>query len=84
MTWDRDLSETYGKALGKEFFDKGTSLILGPSLNLHRVPLGGRNFEYISGEDPVLGYEMSGPITRGIQSQKVIACAKHWSDNGQE
>ena len=74
----------YGTALGKEFIGKGASLILGPSVNLHRIPQGGRNFEYISGEDPVLGYELAGPITKGIQDQKVIACAKHWADNAQE
>ena len=57
---------------------------LGPGLCLARVPTGGRNFEYASGEDPYLGAVMAGPIVSGIQSQGVIANAKHYVNNNQE
>ncbi|KAL3892687.1 MAG: hypothetical protein SGPRY_014887, partial [Prymnesium sp.] len=57
---------------------------LGPGVCLARVPLNGRNFEYISGEDPFLGATLVGPAVKGIQSQGVIANAKHWVDNNQE
>ena len=51
---------------------------LGPGLCVARVPTGGRNFEYLSGEDPVLGATLVGPLIKGIQSQNVLANAKHW------
>ena len=83
-TWDRKLAKLWGKAMGKEFFDKGSNVQLGPGVNLARVPQNGRNFEYISGADPFLGYEMSGAAVKGIQSQNVIANAKHYINNNQE
>jgi beta-glucosidase len=70
--------------MGKEFFDKGANVQLGPGMCITRVPRNGRNFEYISGEDPVLGAELVGPVIEGIQSQGVIANAKHWVQNNQE
>ena len=54
-TWDADLVLQWGAALGKEFRAKGANMILGPSINVHRVARNGRNAEYISGEDPYLG-----------------------------
>jgi beta-glucosidase len=51
---------------------------------VNRVPTGGRNFEYLSGEDPYLGYILSQEAVKGIQDQKVIANAKHFVDNSQE
>ena len=48
-TWDPELCYQYGKAMGEEFFQKGTNVQLGPGMNLARVPLNGRNFEYMSG-----------------------------------
>ena len=57
---------------------------LGPGVCLARVPVNGRNFEYISGEDPYLGYTMVQPVVRGIQSQGVIANAKHFVMNNRE
>lgn len=57
---------------------------LEPGLCLARLPLNGRNFEYLSGEDPTLGYEMVQPAVRGVQSQGVIATAKHFVLNSQE
>lgn len=73
-----------GQALGKEFKNKGANVILGPGLNLARVDINGRNFEYLSGEDPYLGYVLVKPLIKGIQSQGVIANAKHWVLNSQE
>ena len=63
--------------MGKEFFDKGSNVQLGPGVCLARVPRNGRNFEYISGEDPHLGSVMVQPAIEGIQSQGVVANAKH-------
>lgn len=57
---------------------------LGPGVCLARVPNNGRNFEYLSGEDPFLGYTMVQPVVRGIQSKGVIANAKHYVNNNQE
>lgn len=57
---------------------------LGPGLCIARVPRNGRNFEYLSGEDPFLGYTLVKPVISGIQSQKVVANAKHWVMNNEE
>jgi hypothetical protein len=83
-SWDVDVMDAWGSAMGEEFFAKGANVQLGPGLCLARVPNNGRNFEYISGEDPHLGYTLAGPVVRGIQRHKVIANAKHWVHNNQE
>jgi beta-glucosidase len=83
-TWDSILCEKWGVAMGEEFYGKGANVQLGPGLNLARVPLNGRNFEYMSGGDPFLGYTLVQPVVRGIQSTGVIANAKHWVENNQE
>lgn len=83
-SWDLDLFRRWGEAMGDEFFRKGANVQLGPGVNLARVPKNGRNFEYISGEDPYLGYRLVQPLVQGIQSQGVIANAKHWVENNQE
>ncbi len=70
--------------MGAEFFGKGANVQLGPGVNVARVPRNGRNFEYISGEDPFLGYTLVQPAVAGIQSQGVIANAKHYVLNNQE
>ena len=70
--------------MGGEFVRKGANVFLGPGMNLSRVPLGGRNFEYIAGEDPALGSAMAPAVIRGIQSRGVIATAKHFIFNEQE
>ena len=62
----------------------GANVQLGPGLCLARVPRNGRNFEYLSGEDPYLGYTLVQPVIHGIQSQKVVANAKHYAMNNQE
>ena len=62
------MMEEYGKALGKEFRDKGAGVVLGPGLNMMRLGLNGRDFEYMSGEDPYLTSQLVGPLVKGIQS----------------
>jgi len=83
-TWDPEAVYKWGAAMGREFRNKGSNVQLGPGLNLARVPQNGRNFEYLAGEDPYLGYVLSKPAVKGIQDQKVIACGKHFVGNSQE
>lgn len=83
-TWDPELARLWGEAMGEEFAAKGSNVQLGPGLNVARVPRNGRNFEYISGEDPHLGAVMAPPVIQGIQSKGVVANAKHWVNNNQE
>ena len=83
-SWDVDAMEQWGTGMGKEFYAKGSNVQLGPGLCLARIPRNGRNFEYLSGEDPQLGFLLVQPVIRGIQSQKVVANAKHWVLNNQE
>lgn len=82
-SWDRQLLRSYGIALAQEQRGKGMNVMLGPGVNLARVPQGGRNFEYM-GEDPVLASELSAAEIEGIQSEGVIACVKHFVNNAQE
>ena len=82
-TWDLDLMEETGVAFGKEWRNKGRHVVLGPCMNIVRVPHGGRNFETY-GEDPFLNSRMAVAMISGIQSQDVIACAKHYACNNQE
>ena len=83
-SWDEDLLYEWGKAMGAEFYGKGANILLGPGINIARIPQNGRNFEYISGEDPFLGYTLVQPLVKGIQSQNVMANAKHFILNNQE
>jgi beta-glucosidase len=71
-------------AMGKEFAGKGVNVALCPGVNIARVPTCGRNFEYISGEDPVLGSQLVVPYILGIQRHKIIATVKHFALNNQE
>jgi beta-glucosidase len=83
-TWDVDLTRRYAEALGTEFKDKGANVILGPSLNVHRVARNGRNAEYLSGEEPYLGARLAAAYVEGVQSKGVAAVAKHFVLNSQE
>lgn len=82
-TWDREMSALYGKSLGEEALYREKDVLLGPGFNIARTPLCGRNFEYM-GEDPFLAGEMCVPYIKGIQSNGVAACAKHYCLNNQE
>jgi beta-glucosidase len=82
-SWDVQLAERVGAALGAEAAAQDVDVLLGPGLNIKRSPLGGRNFEYFS-EDPLLAGKMAAGYVRGIQSQGVAACPKHYAANSQE
>lgn len=83
-TWDVEMMRAFAQALGAEFAAKGANVLLGPSINLHRVPRNGRNFEYLSGEDPYLGARLTEQYVEGVQSNGVLAVAKHFAFNNQE
>ena len=82
-SWDRELVERWAKAMGAEQRAKGVAVQLGPMMNFTRVPQAGRNFESF-GEDPYLAAELAFVDVRGIQSNKVVATAKHFVGNEQE
>ncbi len=82
-SWDTELGEMMGEALGEEAMALGVNVLLGPGLNIKRSPLCGRNFEYFS-EDPYLAGKMAASYVRGIQSKGVYACPKHFAVNSQE
>jgi hypothetical protein len=82
-TWDPQLIRRVGEALGVEAKARGRNMLLGPCININRVPVGGRSFESF-GEDPYLMSRMAVGYIQGVQSQKVIACAKHYAANNQE
>ncbi|KAL1522272.1 hypothetical protein AB1Y20_017266 [Prymnesium parvum] len=83
-TWDPRLSRELGHALGREFRAKGSNVILGPSVNVHRVAHNGRNAEYLSGEEPSLGAVLTAEYVRGVQAEGVAAVVKHFVLNSQE
>ncbi|HWZ89286.1 MAG TPA: glycoside hydrolase family 3 C-terminal domain-containing protein, partial [Polyangiaceae bacterium] len=82
-SWDRDLVQSWGEAMAAEQRGKGVMILLGPMMNLARTPAGGRIFEGF-GEDPFLSGELSAREVLGIQSQQVVATAKHFVGNDQE
>ena len=82
-TWNRDMVMKMGTGIGQDARARGVHILLGPGVNIYRSPLCGRNFEYY-GEDPFLAGETAASMVKGIQSQGVMACAKHFAANNQE
>ncbi|HEY5890640.1 MAG TPA: glycoside hydrolase family 3 C-terminal domain-containing protein [Acidimicrobiia bacterium] len=82
-TWDRQLMVEVGEVLGHQSRTKGARVVLAPTVNLHRSPLGGRTFESFS-EDPLLTGQLAAALIRGVQSQGVAATVKHFVANEAE
>ncbi|XOV89097.1 MAG: glycoside hydrolase family 3 C-terminal domain-containing protein [Pseudomonadota bacterium] len=82
-SWNTDLIRTLGRAIAEEAKTKSVDVVLGPTINIQRTPLGGRNFECYS-EDPWLSATLATAFTRGVQSQQVGACLKHYVCNDSE
>ena len=82
-SWDPSLAELYGKSIGEEARYRKKDVLLGPGVNIYRTPLNGRNFEYM-GEDPFLAATMVVPYVKGVQTNNVAACVKHYALNNQE
>ncbi len=82
-TWSPELAYKYGTGMGKEARLRGKDVILGPAVNIQRLPVGGRTYEYLS-EDPILSAALALEYTKGCQDQGTAVCIKHFAVNNQE
>jgi beta-glucosidase len=82
-TWSPELAYKYGTGMAREARLRGKDMILGPAINIQRIPTGGRTYEYLS-EDPFLSSRLSVGFVKGIQDNGVAACLKHYALNNQE
>lgn len=82
-SWNDELAEAYGDSIGREANGIGTNIWYAPACNLHRSPMGGRNFEYYS-EDPLLSGKITAAVVKGVQSHDVVVTVKHFVCNDQE
>jgi beta-glucosidase len=83
-SWNRELARLEGVSMGRDCRARGINILLAPGVNINRLPICGRNFEYVSGEDPYLASQMVVPFIQGVQSQGVTATLKHFAANNQE
>ena len=82
-TWSEELAYKYGTGMGKEARLRGKDVILGPAVNIQRLPVGGRTYEYLS-EDPILSAALALRYTEGCQDEGTAVCIKHFAVNNQE
>jgi len=82
-TWNKDLAKKFGKAIGEECKALGVDILLGPGINIQRISVGGRNFEYM-GEDPLLASIISSNYIFGLENTDILSCPKHFIGNDQE
>jgi len=82
-TWNTDLLHRVGATLAREARAKNSHVLLGPSVDLHRAPLNGRNYESYS-EDPYLSGKLAAAYVAGVQSEQIGACIKHCTANNQQ
>ena len=82
-TWSPEMAYKYGTGMGREARLRGKDVILGPAINIQRLPVGGRSYEYLS-EDPFLAARLATQYVKGVQDMGTAACIKHFALNNQE
>ncbi len=82
-TWSKEMAYLYGTGMGTEARLRGKDVILGPAVNIQRLPVGGRTYEYLS-EDPILSAALALEYTKGVQDKGTAVCIKHFAVNNQE